>query len=142
MKQVMLAVAFSCISVTSAIAQRQVPDEMQVKHKETRNMLGVLEFCKDRGISEDGALEFLQMSANIYDDLIGSSKGDEAESTGRAGVISGRGIVKNIADIAIEQHRSVDDICRQLVGLYKRGADEFARQKAMSTDSPPSKVNK
>ncbi|MGM4986154.1 MULTISPECIES: hypothetical protein [Rhizobium] len=142
MKQVMLAVAFSCINVTSAIAQRQVPDEMQVKHKETRNMLGVLEFCKDRGISEDGALEFLQMSANIYDDLIGSSNGDEAEFTGRAGVISGRGMVKNIADIAIEQHRSVDDICRQLVGFYKRGADEFARQKAMSTDSSPSKVNK
>lgn len=129
MKQIMLAVAFSCISVTSAIAQRQVPDEMQVRHKETRNMLGVLEFCKDRGISEDGALEFLRMSANTYDDLIGSSKGDEAESTGRAGVISGRGVVKKIADIAID--RSVDDICRQLVGLYKRGADEFASQKAI-----------
>jgi hypothetical protein len=138
-KQTVLAVAFSCINAAFAMAQPSMTDDIQVAQKETRNMLGVLEYCESKGVSEAGALEFLREAASLYDPVLGSSKGDEAEAAGRAGVLSGRGIVKNISDIANEQQRSVEDVCREVVGIYKRGADDFARQKAMSTGNPPGK---
>ena len=126
MKSTALAIVFCCIGIGVVFAQGQVPDEMLAKHKLYRNVLGLLAFCQSRGVSEPGVLEYLREMTNVYDDLIGSSKGDEAEAAGRHGVLSGVGLVKPIGEIADEEHQSVDDICRQLVGFYKRQADRIA----------------
>ena len=127
MKSTALAIVFCCISIGAVFAQGQIPDEMLVKHKAYRNMMGLLAFCQNRGVSEPGALEYLREITSVYDHLIGTSKGDEAEAAGRHGVLSAFGLVKPIGDIANEEHQSVDDICRQFVGLYKRQADKYAR---------------
>ncbi|EJJ30165.1 hypothetical protein [Rhizobium sp. CF142] len=133
MKSTALAIVFCCISIGVVFAQGQIPDEMLVKHKSYRNMLGLLAFCQSRGVSEPGAPEYLREITSVYDDLIGSSKGDEAEAVGRQGVLSGFGLVKPIEDVANEEHQSVDDICRQFAGFYKRQADRYIRPTGQNT---------
>ena len=133
MKSTALAVVFCCISIRVVFAQGQMSDEMLAKPKLYRNVLGLLAFCQSRGVSEPGAVEYLREITNVYDDLIGSSEGDEAEAAGRDGVLSGSGFVISIEDIADKEHQSMDDICRQFAGFYKRQADKYARPTGQDT---------
>jgi hypothetical protein len=142
MKQISIALIFIGSSMTFAMAQQEMPLEMQATHKETRNMLGLLEFCQTKGVSDAEATGYLKKSSRVYDDLIGSSKGDEAESTGRAGVVAGRGLVRKLSEIASEQHKSIVGVCRELVGSYKAKADEFAKQTGEGTGIPRVKETK
>ncbi|WP_131113078.1 pore-forming ESAT-6 family protein [Lichenihabitans psoromatis] len=125
-KGMMVVTLASCvIGAASAQAQSQA-DQMKVMYQAGRNQLGVLEFCQDKGFSDAETIAVQQKLLGMIPSTDKSS-GDEAEATGRKGMIAAMGIKQDLEAAAKTQGSSVEKLCQAMSTAIKQAGAQLPK---------------
>lgn len=92
----------------------------------SRNQLGVLEYCRAQGSLGQGVVDLQRKMIGMLppqqvDGL------DEAEATGKRGVVSFAGSQTALADAAKSQNTTVDAMCKQMGSMLQAQAAQLPK---------------
>ena len=107
----------------SAEAQQEA---LRIMHRAGRNQLGVLEYCRAQGsVGEDiVALQRRLLGLLPATQVEGL---DEAEATGRRGIVDFNGNQIVLADAARTQNTTPDAMCKQMASVLQAQAAQLPR---------------
>lgn len=87
---------------------------MRTLHRAARNQLGVFTYCQGRGALGPEAVSLQRRMIGMLPPATGVDGLDEAEATGRRGVVSFAGNTASLEDAARAQNTTVEALCRTM----------------------------
>ena len=122
--RVSLAGLFLGANLATAFAQA-TPEQMEMAYNAARNQLGVLQYCKEKGYTDGGAIEIQTKMIALIPAPADTSKADAAEATGKQGKVSAMGMEQDIATSAKAQNISEEKLCQTMADAVKQAGAQL-----------------
>ncbi|MBA8838466.1 pore-forming ESAT-6 family protein [Ochrobactrum sp. RH2CCR150] len=113
-------------NLTAAFAQA-TPEQMEMAYSAARNQLGVLTYCKDKGYTDDAAIEIQNKMLGMIPPPADTAKAEAAEEAGKQGKVSVMGMEQDIAGSAKAQNISEEKLCQTMADAVKQAGAQLPK---------------
>ncbi|SPL65044.1 pore-forming ESAT-6 family protein [Ochrobactrum soli] len=124
--RVSLTGLFLGANLTAALAQA-TPEQMEMAYSAARNQLGVLTYCKDKGYTDDAAIEIQNKMLGLIPPPADTAKAEAAEETGKQGKVSVMGMEQDLATSAKAQNVSEEKLCQTMADAVKQAGAQLPK---------------